>query len=224
MKLLRREKAARYSAAHEALTALEDVTPSIDCPVCGERLPEQARFCSSCGAELQSQSSTGAKIAVRPGMNATADELDQYGYWLSRNQRWEEAITFYRNAVEKDTNFSRAYWNLAFALNHVGSYDDAISMASAGLSLPGGNAKHSANLYSVRSFAHAKRRNYTEALQDITEALKSRPDSTEYLYARGRIHRYLGNKPEARRDAEEVLKRQPDHTGALRLLSEMKES
>src|SRR6266566_2827741 len=49
MRLLHRERAGRFTSAVEAIDAIEAVTPSLECPGCSERVPEQSKFCLYCG-------------------------------------------------------------------------------------------------------------------------------------------------------------------------------
>lgn len=53
MRLLHRERSARFGSAREAIDAIDAVIPALECRSCGERVPEHHRFCGLCGASLE---------------------------------------------------------------------------------------------------------------------------------------------------------------------------
>ena len=225
MRLLNRERAGRFASAIEAIDAIEAVTPSLECPTCSERVPEQSRFCLYCGAKIE-----GAPVPASPAPpskeapEATPEQLVEEGFALSRLQRWDAAIARYDAAIKKDPSFQRAYRNLGFAMNHIRQYEPAVVMLSKGLSLPAILPDHLAGMLYERSYAYFNLTKYDDAYNDVQEALKYQPGSPRFLYYRARIQRSRGHFEESRQDAQEVLKRIPDHSGALRLLEELSAS
>jgi len=218
MRLLNRERAGRFASAIEAIDAIEAVTPSLECLVCSERVPEQSRFCLYCGAKVE--------VAPTPptpkeAPEATPEQLVAEGFALTRSQRWDAAIARYEAAIKKDPSFQKAYRNLGFAMNHIRQYEPAVEMLSKGLSLPTALPDHSAGMLYERSYAYFNLTKYDDAYRDIQDALKHQPGSPRFLYYRARIQRFRGHFEESRQDAQEVLKRIPDHIGALRLLEEL---
>ncbi len=127
----------------------------------------------------------------------------------------------YRRAIELDPSFQRAYWNLAYALNHVGEYEEAIQAASNGLALPESEPRHTANLLNVRAFSFGRLKRYGEAITDLDEAIRLDADGIEHLFSRAQVNKYRGEFREALRDADAVLTIHPEHAGALRLKSEL---
>lgn len=221
MRLLNREKAGRFPSAVAAIDAIEAVTPSLDCPACDEQVPEQSRFCLYCGAKIElAPVLSPVASPPRDAPQATADELVDEGFALSRNQRWDAAIARYEAALEKDPKFVKAYRNLGFALNHVRQYERALKVLSKGLEL-GTAPDHLAGMLYERSYAYVNLTKYDDAYADIQKALKNKPDSPRFLYYRARIHRLMNRVDEARQDVLDVLKKIPNHTGALRLLAEI---
>jgi serine/threonine protein kinase len=221
MRLLHRERAARFGSAREALNAIDAVTPSLECPACHERVPEHHRFCGFCGASLDKEAAAPPSAAQLSQPNLSADELVQQGFQLTRLQRWDEAIQVYRQAIAADTDFQRAYWNLGFALNRIGEYEEAIEVLKRGLALPGGHPEHLSQFYYALAFANSNLKNYEEAFEQVEEALRLQPGSLKSLYLRAKIDVYLGRIADARRDAAEILRRNPDHAAAIRLLDEL---
>lgn len=222
MRLLNREKAGRFASAVEAIDAIEAVTPSLDCPACSERVPEQSRFCLYCGAKIEIASARAIRASPpREAPEATPEQLVDEGFALTRIQRWDAAIARYETALEKDPNFRKAYRNLGFALNHVRQYERAVEVLSKGLSLGAAVPDHLAGMLYERSYAYFNLKKYDDAYNDIQQALKHQAGSPRFLYYRARIQRFREHLDEARQDAQEVLKRIPDHNGALRMLEEI---
>lgn len=222
MRLLHRERAGRYGSAVEAIDAIEAVTPTLDCPKCGERIPDQYRFCGFCGASLEVATPPPVPpVAPLPVPTLTPDQLVEEGFLLSRGNRWDAAVERYRQALSADADFQKAYRNLGFALNRLRQYDEAVAVLTKGLALPAAAPEHRAGMLYERSYAFFNLTRYEEALQDVEEALKLQPDSARFLYYRARIQRYRGRFAEAQQDARDVLRRIPDHAGALRLLDEL---
>lgn len=218
MRLLNREKAGRFASAIEAIDAVEAVTPSAECPACSERVPEQSRFCLYCGAPMRRPI---AAATVPQPADATAEQLVEEGFSLSRMQRWDAAIARYEAAIKKDPQFQKAYRNLGFALNHVREYERAVEALAKGLALQSDVPDHLAGMLYERSYSRFNLTEYDEAFRDIQDALQHQPSQPRFLYFRARIQRARGNRAEARQDALEVLKLIPDHVGALRILEDL---
>lgn len=223
LRLLHREKASRFATARDAVDAIDAVEPSIECPACHERGPDHNRFCGNCGMKFAAAVPPEKVVAPTTKANASSADLVEEGFLLTQAQRWGEAIRTYRQAIEKDPKFQRAYWNLGYALNRIGEYEEAAEILSTGLALPGGTSEHRAQLYYARSFAFSNLKQYAEALDDITHALTAQPDSPKFIFLKARIHVYLGDTEAARRNADEVLRLAPGHVGAIRLLDELRQ-
>lgn len=219
MRLLNRERAGRFASAREALDAVEAVEPFQECPQCGERLPEHFKFCGYCGGEVAPTQPSPSPAA--PEADATADELVEEGFLLSRERRWDDAIARYHRALRQESAHRRALFNLGFALNRVRKHDEAVEALSRALSLQVELPEHEAGLRYERALARTELKRYDEAMEDVTRALAIQPRSIKALYLRARIHLYRGSLGEARRDALDVLRAIPDHTGALRLVDQV---
>jgi serine/threonine protein kinase len=217
MRLLHRERAGRFKEAQEALDEIDAVTPVVDCPSCGERIPEHFKYCGFCGAELAARV---AAVASTPNVPASADNLVEQGFHESEYRRWASAIALYERALAIEQNHKKALRNLGFALNRVRRFEEADNALSRGLALPSEIPVHRASMLVERSFARASLKNYQQALDDIDEALRIRK-SVRALYSRARIHLFMGNREGARGDALEVLRIETDHPGAIRMLDQL---
>lgn len=221
MRLLHRERAGRYATAQEVIDAIEAVTPSLDCPHCGERVPDHHRFCGYCGKPLNDGAVTPPEPVKAETEEETGDAMAQRGFLLSRSQRWAEAVGVLRAAIKKDPKLQRAYWNLGYALNHIGRHDEAAEVLAKGLELPTVDSDHTAQFLYTLAFAQFNLKKYDDSLANISRALELQPGSPKSLYLRARLFLNLRRFEEAKRDALEVVRLNPEHAGALRLLGEL---
>lgn len=216
MRLLQKEKAARFQSAREAMDALERIEPSIDCPGCGERIPDHSAFCSFCGAPQ----GDGAKESAGTGV-VDVDELIASGFTASKNRDWSSAIDKYSAALAIEPENAKALRNLGFALNYAGEYERADAVVSKGLEQLGLQSHHRASLLLERGLARTSLKQYALALSDLNESLHWRPGSLKALYSRARVKLLMGMGDEAKSDAQAVLKREPTHSGALRVIQQL---
>ena len=163
----------------------------------------------------------GYLVPILPPTPSTAEGLTEEGFKLTREHHWREAIELYRRAITTDASCQRAYWSLGFALNHVGSHEEAITVLEQGLALRTQKREHLGQFHYSLAFAHSSLKRYDEALDHVNEALAVNPGSPKILFLRARIHVFLGNLEEAQNDARSVLRRDPDHSGALALVGEL---
>jgi serine/threonine protein kinase len=216
MRLLHREGAGRYDSARAVINALDAVEPFIECPSCGERMPEHYRFCGGCGTALAMVNESSLVPVMSAGVTRTAEELCNEGYQSSRQRNWEPAVQKYLEALAIDPKHLRTIWNLGFVLNRLGHYDEAEQYLTTGLLLD--RPEHRASMLYERSVARTNLKKYEDALSDIHAALERQPKSAKFLYLKVRVHLYRAEIEEAKRTAQNVLQLVPDHSGALRLL------
>ena len=212
MRLLHRERAERYNSARDVILALDAVEPFTECPSCGERMPEHFIYCGRCGARLEEQKEDPT---FHPTSSRTAENLCDEGFQLSRQRKLDAAVQKYSEALAIDPNHLRTIWNLGFALNRLGRYNNALKILTSGLQLD--KPDHRASMFYERSLAQTNLKRYMEALDDIKWALERQPESVKFLYLRARIHLYLNEMAMAKTLAKDVLRLEPDHSGALRL-------
>ncbi|MGH9849703.1 MAG: tetratricopeptide repeat protein [Blastocatellia bacterium] len=219
MRLLHRERAGRYNSAREVVNALDAVEPFTECLNCGERMPEHYQFCGRCGSPFTEEKESSVISSMTTGTR-TADEVCDEGYQLSRQRNWDAAIQKYRDALAIDPKHIRTFWNLGFALNRLGRYDEAEKQLTIGLQLD--RPEHRNSMLYERSLARTNLKKYEAALLDINTALERQPESVKFLYMKARIHLYRGETEAAKREAQEILQLEPDHSGALRLLETLR--
>ena len=164
------------------------------------------------GIPPTSEEARGPKrIEVNP------DLLVEDGFQLTRQGRFEASAEKYYAALKLNPEHPKALWNLGFALNRLGRYKEAVQTLDQGLATKGGNR---ASMFYERSYAHSYLKQYDEALSDIDEAIRIRPDSFQFLWQRARVHSFRGEDEAAKSDAKKVLQLNPAHAGALRLAAE----
>ena len=189
------------------------MSPFLDCPSCGNRVPESSKFCSQCGEPLVSRPRRADLFIRKNELPETTKDMNNTGYQFSRAQLSDQAISSYERAIRLDPAFRRAYWNLALCIDHVGEYDTAISVTTKGLELPQSEPRHTANLLNVRAFAFGRLKRYEEAISDLNKAIELDPEGIEHLFSRARVNAYRGEIEEAIRDTDAVLATNPEHVG-----------
>ncbi len=219
MRLLKRERAARFTSAREAIEAIEAVHPFIECPDCGERVSEDHSFCHSCGARL-AQPEPALQSSVDESAE-TAESLVDQGFQLTRGQRWGDAVEKYKKAIDLEPTYQHAYWSLGFALNRLDRFEEAIGVLRRGIALRPTKREHEGQFHYALAFAYANLKQYELALKEVREALVLQPGSQRALYLRARIHAEIADVKAALSDAKAVLSLNPDHLGALRLLQSL---
>jgi serine/threonine protein kinase len=222
MRLISRDRASRYQDAQEAIDAIERVVPSVDCPSCGERVPEHYRFCGHCGFALTTPSSPiPPPRGQTPQKAMSAAELGEQGFRLARAQRWPEAIDAYRRAIDADPDLRKTYWNLGFAYNRIGDFPATIEILSKGLNLVPTHNDFRAGMLYERSIALANLKKYDAALLDLNESLRLNPNSVRSLFYRARVNLLRDDLDAAINDARAVLHLNPDHSAALRMIDQL---
>ncbi len=95
MRLLERERTSRYGSAKEANQALAAVSPFLDCPSCGSRVPESSRFCSQCGERLGiTRRMFSMNWPEIEKLSDTAKDANDQGYQLRTYPKIRERVLF----------------------------------------------------------------------------------------------------------------------------------
>jgi tetratricopeptide (TPR) repeat protein len=152
----------------------------------------------------------------QPAPQRTALELTDEGFEHARNDDWAAAITLYRQAIEADPSYARAYSNLGYALNRLGLYGDAIGVLSEGIEkTPNSVLLH--RLYDSRGFARSNLKDYDGAIQDFTRALEYTQTNPRVYHHRAESKALAGRYSEAYSDTLLALRFDPFYSPALRL-------
>ena len=115
------------------------------------------------------------------------------GWAYLQNQRFNEAVTEYKNALNLDKNFFPAYFNLGLAYMQVKKYDLSIEAFKKALSIQPKSAQVKLNL----GIVYNETGKYDAALKELKDAYELNRGSTDVIYEIGRTYEKLGKKDEA---------------------------
>lgn len=212
-RMLAKDKAHRCQSLVDVLTELtrESAQP---CPKCGAPNPTANSYCGQCGGPLKAPVPDASPGGTAPS-TPTAEQLTDEGFALAQAQNYVGAIEQYRKAIDIDDHYSRAYSNLGYALNRLGSYADAIDVLSRGLDICDDDViKH--RLYDARGFARSNLKDFATAIDDFSEALKLNSGNPRVWQHRAESRALAGDPEAAYSDVLQALRIDPDHAGALR--------
>lgn len=216
MRMLAKDRSQRYHSAYEPLSAVTVGNAKV-CPECATQNPVASNFCNQCGADLQTKPKPQQTAASSPAaVTWNAEMYTDYGFEKTRGGDWEGAIKLYRQALQADKNYGRAFSNLGYALNRLGRHDEAISVLTEGIKVTkDSNILH--RLYDARGFARSNLKRFAEAIDDFTHALDLNMRNPRVYYHRAESAAQLGEVEEAYKDVFTALDLDPDLPGALRL-------
>jgi tetratricopeptide (TPR) repeat protein len=96
-----------------------------------------------------------------------------------------------------------------------GDPDQAITACTRIIERAGDNPEHRADALSARGQAHRQKRQYDQALTDLNEAIRLKPDSVGALYRRGNVYRDMRDYDRTIADFDQVLRLQPNFAGGF---------
>ena len=170
MKMLTKDKSLRYHSIYEPLGELARENTQL-CPLCSSSNPVANNFCGQCGSRLGSTTRSASEEQQTRKQERSATRLTDEGFELTKQDDWEGAIKKYREALQIDSSFARAFANLGYALNRLGKYSEAIEVLSRGLEVTTDpNSRH--RLFDNRGFAKSNLKDYSGAIDDFTEAIE----------------------------------------------------
>jgi len=172
-------------------------------------------FAVNCGSLLRVPSGAvqAAALSLAP---ATAEQLTDQGFELSRAGDWSGAIAKYRQAIERDAKYARVYSNLGYALNRVGEHASAIKELSRGIEITDDEVLLH-RLYDARGFAHSNLKDFGSAIDDFTKAIKLNRNNPRVYHHRAEASAQDGEFGAALEDVGIALDIDPAYSPALRL-------
>jgi serine/threonine protein kinase len=216
MRMLAKDRSLRYHSAYEPLAEVTLGNSKL-CPECATQNPVGSNFCNQCGTSLQAKPAAAPTAAPSPAETTwNAEMYTDYGFEKARGGDWEGAIKLYRQALQSDRNYGRAFSNLGYALNRLGRYEEAIPVLTDGIRVTkDSNILH--RLYDARGFARSNLKKLAEAIDDFTHALELNDRNPRVYYHRAESAAQLGEVEDAYKDVFAALDLDPDLPGALRL-------
>jgi predicted amidophosphoribosyltransferase len=177
------------------------------CDECDRVLRRSWQYCPDCGAPASEESAPGgagqrAAPAGQPARRAgpatpfpepgdvlpsissqEAEALNQRGIEAYERERFDEAISLFRQAVGLDPRNATFHCNLAVAFGESGHDDEAFSEYQRTLSLNPANVTALVNL----GYLYSERERYEEARDCWERAVRAAPDSSEAAEARASL-------------------------------------
>src|SRR5262245_25102025 len=148
---------------------------------------------------------TGMCVLLAVACSSAATQKKQYlekGMRLAAEQKFDEAILEYRNALQQDEKFGEARWRLAQAYEEIENFQGALQEYVRAADLLPENVevqvKAATHLLLARQFLDAKAR--------ADKALSRDPENAEAFIVRANATAGLKDVPGAIKDMEDALK------------------
>lgn len=147
-------------------------------------------------------------------------EDDEIEYYKARAyegmEKDEEAEKIYLNLIEKDTDNSKVYYNIAFLAGRKGQFEQSIKYLDKSLEL-----EDEGYSYYLRGLAYKNLQKYEEALRDYEEAIKLIPNDAKVYNNKGVVLEKLRKFEEAKTAYKKALEINPEHETANNNLGEL---
>jgi len=137
---------------------------------------------------------------------AQATELYVTGLRFVWAQKYEMALPFFIEAVQRDPNHVQAYFQIGYCLTTLGKYKEAIEPYQKALGL---KPKDPAILNNLCS-AYGKSGRYGEAAQSCQKAIELKSDLAEAYNNLGWTYHQMGRHKEAIQSCKAAIRLQPD--------------
>lgn len=140
---------------------------------------------------------------TKMGLDEKKTALTYYNHavMLDSLKNYAEAEKFYKNSRSEDPKFIPAYIGLALVSVKLNKPDEALKIVNEGLAKEPDNM----DVFFARSSINASRRDFQNALNDITKVVLSKPNATAYKQ-RAAYYEKMGQYPNAVSDYTQILK------------------
>jgi serine/threonine protein kinase len=214
MRMLTKDRAQRCHSLMEPITELTKELAQL-CSRCGAENRASHKFCSECGAPFRGAGIRGD--ALPESAEDQAEALTDEGFDLTKSGDWEGAIAKYKQAIDVDRTYGRAYVNLGFAYNRLSNYGESIEILTKGIEVCKQDRSLLHRLLDNRGFARANRKSFVEAIRDFDEAIRHNANNPRVFYHRAEAKAEMGMLDEAYSDVLKALELEPFFTPAERL-------
>jgi tetratricopeptide (TPR) repeat protein len=137
---------------------------------------------------------------------AQATELYATGLRFVWAQKYEMALPFFIEAVQKDPNYAQAYFQIGYCLATLGKHKEAIEPYQKALELKPKDPTILNNLCA----AYGKSGRYGEAARSCQKAIELKPDLAEAHNNLGWTYHQMGRHQEAIQSCKAAIRLQPD--------------
>lgn len=131
------------------------------------------------------------------------------GYIVCFLNEYDEAIAWYRKAIDLNENFALAHGNIAASLALGGQPDAAVEAVDLSMLMSPRDPFNFAYLH-FAAIAHFAAERYTEGIESEKQALRQRPNMPPALRILAACHVGLGQMDEAKSAIAEVLRQAPE--------------
>jgi serine/threonine protein kinase len=219
-RMIKKTKTERYQSLLEPLGELSKESPQT-CSRCGSPNPKTDRFCGQCGSSLAGTplpaEITAAGILKIDRELQSPERLTDEGFSLARQNLWPLAIEKYKQAIEIDAKYARAYANLGFASNRFGQFEEGIEYLNKAISLANNDDALLHRAYDNRGFARSNMKDYEGAIADFTKAIEYNSNNPRVYYHRAESRAQAGDYEAAYGDVQMALWLDSDFESAIRL-------
>ena len=116
-----------------------------------------------------------------------------YGWALLQNNKFNDAVNEFKNAINIDKNFFPAYFNLGLAYMQVKKYDLATDSFKKALAIQSKSPQARLNL----GIAYREMGKYDAAMKELKTAYEGNRGSVDVIIEIGKTYEKLGKKQEA---------------------------
>jgi serine/threonine protein kinase len=213
-RMLAKDRSQRCHSLLEPLTELTKESAQL-CSRCGTENRISNKFCGECGRSL---TEIAGRISSSIETNFDrAEALTDEGFELTKVGSWKGAIAKYRQAVQCDPTYGRAYTNLGFALNRLGNYSESIEVLTKGIDTAGNDRALLHRLLDNRGFSKSNLKDFTGAIEDFDRAIELNSTNPRVIYHRAEARAEIGDTEAAYLDVLRSLELDPDFFPAQRL-------
>jgi tetratricopeptide (TPR) repeat protein len=120
----------------------------------------------------------------------------------------------FKKALDLDSNFVYARYNLARYYYDVGSYESAASDFTKVIKIDPPDLSD-AEMYKLRGMTYVKLKDYNLALKDLEMSVKLNPEDADAVYSKGYVLLNMGNDTAALADFNKSIEIDSNHAGGL---------
>jgi tetratricopeptide (TPR) repeat protein len=156
------------------------------CPKCGSPVHSGSKFCSKCGTRLDGNAAESDDDVVEEGEgeNSEAEEICEREFDLYMENDYDEAIAEYTRAIELDPDCQDAYAWRGNCYKVTGELDKALADLNRAVRLDTGDAF----ALSYRGEVYQEKGDYRKALADFNKAIKLSSDCASFYYTRALLY------------------------------------
>ncbi len=151
-----------------------------------------------------------AKSGEKEGLDS-AEKLNYAGLVLVWSENYEKALSYFEQAVKKDTRFADAYVNIGFCDGKLGRHIEEIEAYKQAIRIKPDFAEAHCNL----GVAYGELGRWNEEIKAYKQAIRIKPDYAKAHYNLGVAYDNLGRYNEAVEALKQAIRIEPDDAEAF---------